>query len=120
MRTALSAHDLKSGSIELIMANNDDQALGAIEAMNEEGYNTGAEGAGYIPVFGVDATTVAQEALSAGKMTGTVLQDGPAMASCIVALANNILNGDALFANTSGYNVDEGVNKIRIAYAIVK
>lgn len=119
MRTALSAYSLTSGDIELIMANNDDQALGAIEAMNEEGYNTGEEGAGYIPVFGVDATTVAQEALAAGKMTGTILQDGPAMADCIVALAQNIATGADLFANTDSYNVDEGVKKIRIPYAIV-
>lgn len=119
MRTALSAYTLNSGQIELIMANNDDQALGAIEAMNEEGYNTGEDGVGYIPVFGVDATTVAQEALAAGKMTGTVLQDGPAMATCIVGLANNVAGGEDLFSNTGSYNVDEGVDKIRIAYAIV-
>lgn len=119
MRTALTSSSLTDGSIELILANNDDQALGAIEAMNEEGYNTGAAGAGYIPVFGVDATAVAQEALGAGKMTGTILQDGPAMAECIIALAKNIAGGDALFANTGSYNIDPGVNKIRIAYAIV-
>jgi methyl-galactoside transport system substrate-binding protein len=119
MRTALSAYTLDSGQIELIVANNDDQAIGAIEAMNEEGYNTGEEGAGYIPVFGVDATAVAQEALASGKMTGTILQDGPGMASCIVALAQNVVNGEDVFANTSSYNIDEGVNKIRIAYKIV-
>lgn len=119
MRTALSANSLTDGSIELILANNDDQALGAIEAMNEDGFNTGAAGAGYIPVFGVDATSAANEALKAGKMTGTILQDGPAMADCIVALAGNIANGQELLSNTSSYNMDEGVAKIRIAYAIV-
>jgi len=35
--------------------------------MNEEGFNTGADGAGYIPVFGVDATAVAVEAINAGS-----------------------------------------------------
>lgn len=119
MSTALAAYTLDSGQIELIIANNDDQALGAIEAMNEEGYNTGTDATKYIPVFGVDATTVAREAMTAGKMTGTVLQDGPAMATCIVSLVNNISNGENLFANTSNYNVDPGVDKIRIAYAIV-
>ena len=120
MRTALSAYALTDGKIELIIANNDDQAIGAIEAMNEDGYNTGDDSAlGYIPVFGVDATTVAQEALSAGKMTGTILQDGPAMASCMIGLAQNIADGNELLSNTSSYNIDDGVNKIRIAYAIV-
>jgi|GEM_PF-12109 len=119
MRTALTANSLTDGSIELILANNDDQAIGAIEAMNEEGFNTGAASAGYIPVFGVDATSVAQEAIKAGKMTGTVLQDGPAMAACIVGLAENVANGGGVFDNTGGFNVDAGVNKIRIPYAIV-
>ena len=120
MRTALTANSLTDGSIELILANNDDQAIGAIEAMNEKGFNTGdASQAGYIPVFGVDATSVAVEAINAGRMTGTVLQDGPAMAACIVALADNIANGADLMANTGGYNIDSGVAKIRIPYAIV-
>jgi methyl-galactoside transport system substrate-binding protein len=120
MRTALSSHSLTNGSIELIIANNDDQALGAIEAMNEEGFNTGRAGAGYIPVFGVDATTVAQEAIRAGKMTGTVLQDAAGMAKTIIALAQNVANGQDVFANTSQYNVDKGVKKIRVPYAIVQ
>jgi methyl-galactoside transport system substrate-binding protein len=119
MRTALSAHSLTNGSIELIIANNDDQALGAIEAMNENGFNTGRQGAGYIPVFGVDATTVAVEAIRSGRMTGTILQDAPGMAKTILALAQNVANGQDVFANTSGYNVDSGVRKIRVPYAIV-
>jgi methyl-galactoside transport system substrate-binding protein len=120
MRTALSAHSLTNGSIELIIANNDDQALGAIEAMNENGFNTGRQGAGYIPVFGVDATTVAQEAIRAGRMTGTVLQDAVGMAKTILALTQNVANGQDAFTNTSGYNVDAGVHKIRVPYAIVQ
>ena len=119
MRTALTAHSLTDGSIELILANNDDQAIGAIEAMNEEGFNTGKDSTKYIPVFGVDATSVAVEAINAGRMTGTVLQDGPAMAACIVSLAKNIANGADLMANTGGMNIDKGVAKIRIPYAIV-
>jgi len=41
------------------------------------------------------------------------------MAACIVALADNIANGADLMANTGGYNIDAGVAKIRIPYAIV-
>jgi methyl-galactoside transport system substrate-binding protein len=121
MRTALAANSLTDGSIELILANNDDQAIGAIEAMNEEGFNTGAEGAGYIPVFGVDATSVAVDAISSGRMTGTILQDGPGMASCIVYLMGNVSAGNPVFTGVSApdYNVDDGVNKVRIPYAIV-
>lgn len=120
MGTALSSYALDNGDIEMIIANNDDAALGALEALNERGYNTGAEGQiGYIPVFGVDATVNARTAMDEGRMTGSILQDGPGMADGLIALLNNVLNGEALFANTSGFNVDEGVNKIRIPYAIV-
>ena len=120
MRTALAAHSLTNGSIELIIANNDDQALGAIEAMNEQGFNTGRAGAGYVPVFGVDATTVAQEAIRGGRMTGTVLQDAVGMAKTILALAQNVAGGQDVFANTAQYNIDQGVKKIRVPYAIVE
>jgi len=118
MRTALTAHSLTSGAIELILANNDDAALGAIEAMNEEGFNTGRTG-GYIPVFGVDATSVAMEAIRDGRMTGTILQDGEEMGYVILTLVNNVHIGDHVFANTRHYNVDPGVDKIRVPYAII-
>jgi len=120
MRTALSAHSLTSGAIELIIANNDDAALGAIEVMNERGFNTGTAGAPYIPVFGVDATAAAREAIRSGKMSGTVLQDAGEMARTIAALVRNVANGLDVFANTSDYNVDRGVKKIRVPYLVVQ
>ena len=119
MGTALSAHSLTNGAIEMIIANNDDMALGAIEAIRARGFNTGREDAGYIPVFGVDATTVAVEAIRAGRMTSTVLQDAEGMAATILFLANNIAEGEELFSNTEGFNIDEGTRKIRVPYDIV-
>ena len=118
MRTALSAHSLTTGAIELIIANNDDAALGAIEALNERGFNIGIAGAPYIPVFGIDATELALEAISSGKMTATVKQDIVEMARTIVALAQNVEEGRDVFANISGYNVDGGVKKIRVPYVV--
>jgi methyl-galactoside transport system substrate-binding protein len=119
MSTAMAAHSLEDGSIELILANNDDAALGAINALNEFGFNTGAADAPMIPIFGVDATDVAVEAINAGRMTGTILQDGPEMARVITMLLNNVAAGNDLMAGTSGMNIDSGVAKIRIPYAIV-
>jgi len=118
MRTALAAHSLTNGAIELIVANNDDAGLGAIEAMNEQGFNTGRTGAGYIPVFGVDATTVAQEAIRGGRMTGSVLQDAVGMARTIVTLTRNVANGSSLLHDIDQYNMDRGVAKIRVPYAL--
>jgi methyl-galactoside transport system substrate-binding protein len=53
--------------IDLVLANNDDMALGAIEALRQEGYNTG-NGGKYIPVVGVDATAPALQALEQGTL----------------------------------------------------
>ncbi|MCL2557600.1 MAG: galactose ABC transporter substrate-binding protein [Treponema sp.] len=119
MNTALAAHSLTSGAIELIVANNDDAALGAISALNGHGFNTGAAGAGYIPVFGVDATAAAQEAIRAGRMTGTILQDGTEMARTVLFLARNIAEGRPMNDGIAArFNVDSGVAKIRVPHAI--
>ena len=119
MRDALSHHRLDDGAIELVIANNDDMALGAIEAMNEAGYNTGEDGAGYIPVFGIDATADAQEAIAAGKMTGTVMQDAQGMAECVALLVGNVADGCELMSDTGRFtNIDAGVDKLRVPYVI--
>ena len=56
MNTNLSQYNEANGNmIELIICNNDNMAEGAISALEAAGYNTGAEGATTIPVFGVDA-----------------------------------------------------------------
>jgi len=117
VNTALSAHSPAAGDIELVIANNDDAALGAIQALNEIGFNTG-DGP-KVPVFGVDATDVARIAINDGSMTGTVMQDGAGMGLAVLQLSDNIANGEALMANTAHHNIDEGVAKIRIPHGIV-
>ncbi len=58
--------------IEVVLCNNDDMALGAIEALRQEGFFDGAK---YLPVVGVDATAPALQALEQGTLLGTVLND---------------------------------------------
>ena len=58
--------------IELVLANNDDMALGAIEALKAAGYLSDGK---FIPVIGVDATAPAKDSLKAGLLYGTVLND---------------------------------------------
>ena len=69
MAAFLAAH---GDAIEAVFANNDDMALGAIEALRAAGYFRGDK---YIPVVGVDATAPALEALKEGTLLGTVLND---------------------------------------------
>ncbi|MCL2617631.1 MAG: substrate-binding domain-containing protein [Defluviitaleaceae bacterium] len=119
VNTALSAHDPTAGDIELVIANNDDAALGAIQALNEIGFNTGAAGAPKLPVFGVDATDIARIAINDGTMTGTVMQDGAGMGLAVLELSNNIATGYNLMANTGHHNIDATAAKIRIPHGIV-
>ena len=58
--------------IEVVLANNDDMALGAIEALKAAGYFKDKKS---MPVVGVDATPPALDALEQGLLVGTVLND---------------------------------------------
>ena len=94
MQTILAQYNEENGNmVELIICNNDDMALGAVNALSQAGYNTGDEGVTVIPVFGVDATDVAKELIAAGRMTGTVLQDAVGMAEATAQIVANLING---------------------------
>lgn len=103
MKTILSAYSEANGNmVELVIANSDEMALGAIAALNEAGYNK--SGGKIIPVFGVDATDAAKAKIADGVMAGTVKQDGEGMAEAIVKIANNYIGGMDAF-----YGISEGV-----------
>ncbi len=110
-------------NIELVLCNNDDMALGVISALEAKGYNTAGsrtdDAKPYIPVFGVDALSTAMDAIQAGKMEGTVKQDGEAMAKAIVSIALNIKAGKDFLADTD-YKFDENTRKLRIPYASIR
>ena len=90
MKTLLSAYSESLGNmVELVIANNDEMALGALAALEEAGYNKSGER--NIPVFGIDATEGAKAKISSGAMTGTVKQDGELMAETIAKVAENML-----------------------------
>ena len=119
MTTILSSHSTANKNmVEMVICNNDGMAEGAISALNAAGYNTGKEGSTAIPVFGVDATSAAKELIKDKKMTGTIKQDGEAMAKAIEKSVENALNAKSLFDGMSDYAVDEGVAKLRIPYAV--
>ena len=95
--------------IELVIANNDEMALGALSALQEAGYNK--SGGKNIPIFGVDATDAAVAKIKDGSMTATVKQDSEGMASSIISVAKNLLGGDDIF---NGIDKDNVVGKWRI------
>lgn len=92
MSTALAQYtESNKNMIELVIANNDEMALGAISALQTAGYNK--DGKTVIPVFGVDATDAAKSAINSGSMTGTIKQDAEGMATAITTVMKNLLNG---------------------------
>lgn len=116
MNTILAEYsEANHNMIELVICNNDGMAEGAVSALQAAGYNTG-KGSKTIPVFGVDATDTAKLLIDEGKMTGTIKQDNVGMASTIMTLITNVKSGAAIMDNTSSFNVDSGVAKIRVPY----
>ncbi len=116
MNTILGAYTEDNGNmVELVIANNDEMAKGAISSLQNAGYNNG-EGSTTIPVFGVDATPDAQTLIAEGKMTASVMQDAEGMASTITTLVQNVADGAELMDNTDSFVVDETVDKIRVPY----
>lgn len=115
MQTLLSKYSEDNGNmVELVIANNDDMGLGAISALQNAGYNK--EGGKYIPVFGVDATDAAKEAIANGSMTGTIKQDAEGMANAVVAISENLATGADKFDTIDAANV-VGTWRVNIPYS---
>lgn len=100
--------------VELVIANNDEMALGAVAALQGAGYNNA--GGKTIPVFGVDATDAARSAIAGGSMTGTIKQDAENMAASIERVAVNLIEGKDAFDGIDKSNVI-GKWRINIPYA---
>ena len=115
MSTILAQYSIANNNmVELVIANNDEMALGAVSALQTAGYNNGSGKT--IPVFGVDATDAAKEAISKGSMIGTIKQDADGMASAITQIAQNFfVSKDAL----DGLNQEDlvGTWRVNIPYA---
>ncbi len=104
MSTILAQYsEANNNMVELVIANNDEMALGAVSALQAAGYNK--EGGKTIPVFGVDATVAAQNAIRDGSMVGTIKQDADGMAKTIVTIGQNFLNQKNTFEGVTAEDV---------------
>jgi methyl-galactoside transport system substrate-binding protein len=112
MESALAANE---GKIELVIANNDSMAMGAIAALSNIGYNLEG-GSKLIPVIGVDATDQAIDAISKGIMSATVKQDGEAMGNAVAAIMLNMVAGKTPLDGTQ-YAYDDSGIAVRIPYS---
>lgn len=95
----------QGGKIDVVIANNDDMALGAIEALKAAGYFKGSK---YMPVVGVDATAPGIQALLDGTLLGTVLNDAKNQGKATLMVANALSKGQAITKDTVGYEITDG------------
>lgn len=101
MAAFLAAHP----DIEFVFANNDDMALGAIEALKAAGYFKGGK---YMPVVGVDATAPALAALKDGTLLGTVLNDAKNQGAATANLSMVLAKGEKPTKANVGYEIKDG------------
>lgn len=106
--------------LDVIFSNNDTMAQGAIESLQQVGFN-GDDEANYIPVYGVDAIDAALQLVESGGMAGTVKQDNVGMANAVTALIRNRMDGRDWLDGTD-YEIfeDDLKNSVRIPYEKVK
>lgn len=95
-----------ANKIEVVIANNDAMAMGAVEAL--KAHNKSA-----IPVFGVDALPEALAMVKSGAMAGTVLNDADNQAKATFDLAKNLAEGKPAAEGTH-WKLDNKV--VRIPY----
>lgn len=86
--------------IELVISNNDEMALGAVEAYD----NSSISRDKWPVIFGIDGLDDALQAIKQGNMQGTVYNDKEAQAGEIARLAVDLLKGNSI----DGHNLEEG------------
>lgn len=102
MAAFLASHGDK---IEAVFANNDDMALGAIEALKAAGYFKDGK---FMPVVGVDATAPALQALEEGTLLGTVLNDAVNQGRATFFLSYELAKGNTPTSQSIGYQITDG------------
>lgn len=98
-------------AIEMVIANNDGMALGAVQSLNAAGYFTADT---FMPVVGVDAIPDVLEEIKAGRMIGTVLNDAKNQGSASFDLAYNVAMGKDPLEGTS-WTFDDN-KSVRVPY----
>ena len=78
--------------IELVLANNDDMALGAVEAYEKLNYTEST----YPVFFGIDGTDVGLKAVKESRISGTVYNDKKGQAQAMAKLAVAVVTGDGM------------------------
>ena len=100
----ICANDLAQfgDKIEVVFCNNDDMAIGALQAIQSAGRKVNED----IYLVGVDALDAALNEVSNGNMTGTVLNDANGQAAGAVAEMEKLLGGATYASGEQSVYVD--------------
>ena len=101
-------------NLELIVANNDDMALGALEYLQSQGYNTGNPDK-FIPIVGIDGLDRAVKAVEEGTLIGTVKNDFDTQARIAFKIAALAAEGKSVDKTTLGAFLYNG-NEVSVPY----
>jgi methyl-galactoside transport system substrate-binding protein len=100
--------------IEVIIANNDAMAIGAVKALQKYGYNKD-DNTKTITVVGIDGIPEARDYIKKGYMAGTIFQDPDVMAEAFYEVGMNLVS-KAPFDCKERYKCDESERIIELPF----
>ena len=104
--------------IEYIISNNDEMALGALQAIQSLGYNKEGNTNKYIPIVGIDAINDSLKEIRKGTIVGTVVNDGFLQAKAVSDLALNLFKGMDNPVSGTSWKLDN-TKSVKIPYRYI-
>lgn len=104
--------------IEGVLCNNDSMAMGAVQACINNGYNSG-DAEKFVPVVGIDANIDALEAMKAGSLLGTVLNDRQNQSDAIINVVKAVKAGQEITEEVVGVDCTVDGKYVWVPYVIV-
>lgn len=104
--------------IEGVLCNNDNMAMGAMQACINNGYNSGNPEE-FVPIVGIDANIDALEAMKAGSLLGTVLNDRLSQSDAIINVIKAAKQGVEVTEEIVGVDCTVEGKYVWVPYVIV-
>ena len=116
MNTWITAYGIDG--IEGVLSNNDSMAMGAVQACLNNGYNQG-DAKKFLPIVGIDANIDALEAMKAGSLLGTVLNDRKNQSIAILNVMKAVKAGTDITEDVVGVKCTVDGHYVWVPYVIV-
>ena len=104
--------------IEGVLCNNDNMAMGAVQACLNNGYNKG-DPEKFVPIVGIDSNIDALEAMKDGSLLGTVLNDRTNQSIAIMNVIKAVSEGREITEEVVGVDCTVDGKYVWVPYVIV-